>query len=382
MANQAIRQEINLICKPVSGSGTVNASELVFLDTTQYSGSPTYWLEIVHSGAASNTGTWAIVVKGTSTTISGATSATKTLTRTQITVGAAAASDINLICNGDGTRTQTCYAARIIILQSETTISQTETQIEIGNNTSAAPQSNSVVADITNPKFWKYNSANWDGAKTFSVEVVWQTSAKNTTTITLCRTSDNAANVTIVSAGTNSLASARTRVTFTPVNGETYKLRALSSSSKSTYTVFCGKIIVDQSATPTKLEPQALLLNTADAGTGAQSMLTTYTAAEWGVGTGSNTITHLVDSDNASNSAKIVTAAAADTGTSSAATGSVQPESASFSLIDATNYDTNVTNSTGTVAGSRLKFVYVFVAAAVVLPDLIMQPLLPAGRKL
>jgi hypothetical protein len=544
MANQAFRQELNILAgETITGTGSVGSQGFALLDTTQYSGSPTYWLEVVHSGSAGNTGTISTSVDS-ATTIAGATSATKILSRVQVTPGANQSADVGI--SGDGTHSMSVFAARLIVLQSESTISATQTQIEIGNYTGGAPQSNSVVADITNPKFWKYNSANWDGTKGFSVEVIWKTSAKNTTTITLCRTSDNAANVTVVSAGTSSTGPTRTRVSFTPVNGETYKLRALSSTSKSTYTIYCAKIIVHQvygtdgaiatydSSTPfntnliaggtassgqvgqaagqsftagssyntsniilllmkegspsdnlklevlttsitgtviatssnvagtslstsktwisfafnsfaiasgtkyylrltrdgardgtndyrwalcgsnvmsgggsyaldnnvwssesstndqefsiiadgmsstsgiTKCEPQFLLLNTADAGTGAQNMLTKYNASEWNADVGSIAITHLIDSDNASNSGKIVTSGGADTGTSSAATGSTQPESSSFSLVDATTYDTNVTNSTGTVAASRLKFVYAYTAS--VIPDLVMQPMLP-----
>lgn len=377
MANQALRQEINLICGSVTGTGTVTANGLIQLDLTQYSGTPTFYFEAVFNGAASNTGT--IKLHGNSSgtddaSLSGATSSTYIVSRVAFTP----TSQIYVLkIVGDGVRTQTVHSARIIILQNEPSITKTETQIEIGNQTGAL--TNTSVADITNPKFWKYTAANWDGTKTFNVDVVWTTSAKNTVTITLCRTSDNAVNTTIVSAGSNSTGYTRNSASFTPVDGETYKIRALGSTTKSSYSIASAKIIVDQS-NQAKLEPQYLLLNTGDAGTGAQNMLTTYNASEWDAGSGTITTTHLMDSDNASNTAKIVTGAGADTGSSSAApAGTIQQESTAFTLLNATNYDTNVTNSTGVVAASRLKFVYSFVAAAVTtLIELVTEPMTPS----
>lgn len=366
--SQKIRQEINFT-DATTGTSSASVFPLTFkaeLDTAKFSGSPTYYFEFVYKFPVGTTSpTVRLRRSGTTTDDVNVTSGFTIdnawhILRSTAFSPPAGATDYIPAFSSDGTHAISFTAFRIIILQDETAITKTSTQIEIGNY--APTLSNTSVADITNPKFWKYTSANWDGTKTFSVEVVWQTSAKNTCTITLCRTSDNAANVTVVNAGSSSTSTTRTRVSFTPVDGETYKLRSLGSTSKSTYDILSGKIVVDQTNTPTKLEPQFLLLNTGDAGTGAQNMLTTYNSSEWNAGSGTITITHLMDSDNASNSAKIVTLAGADTGSSSAATGTGQQASSAFTLIDATTYDTNVTNSTGVVAASRLKLVYAFVA--------------------
>lgn len=367
MANQALRQEIGLMTLTIFGSGTVTSSDISQLDTGAYSTgtAPTYWFEAVYNGAASNTGTIALRDIAAATNVaslSGATSTTHAINRVQFTP-TAGAREYTVQIIGDGVRVQNLFEARIIVLQNEASITKTQTQISIGSWSNNL--ANTSVADVNKPKFWKYNSANWDGTKAFSVEVVYTTTAKNTATITLCRTSDNAANVTVVNAGSNSTGFVRTRVAFTPVNGETYKLRSVGSTTKSQYSIFTAKIIVDQSVNPTKFEPQqCLLLGTTVSGTGAQGLLTTYNSSEWNVGSGSLTITHLIDSDNASNSAKVVTAAGADTGSSSTATGVGQIESGAFTLIDATNYDVNVLNATTTLSASRLKFVYVFAAAA------------------
>lgn len=248
MANQKIRQEINIVCASVSGTGTVTANAIVALDTTQYSGSPAYYFEAVFNGAASNTGTIKLRdLTGSSNiaSLAGATSATYTIARVAFTP-TAGAREYTLQIVGDGTRTQTVHSARIIVLQDEAVITQTETQIEVGNQVTGL--TNTAAADITNPKFWKYNSANFDGTKTFFAEAVWTTSAKNTVTITLSRVSDNGTAATIVNLGTNSTGYTRSRVAFNPTDGETYRIRALSSTTKSSYSIACAKVIVDSQA--------------------------------------------------------------------------------------------------------------------------------------
>lgn len=269
MANQAIRQEINLINKQYTGSGTVTSQEISALDTTQFSGTPTYYFEAVFTGAASNTGTIKLRdLTGASNVVSinGATDANVHISRVQFTP-TAGLREYTVQMVGDGTRTQRVVAARIIILQNETAVTQTETQIEIGTIVSGL--TNTAEADLTNPKFWKYVAANWDGTKTFYVEVTWTTSAKNTCTIKLCRTSDNAANVTIVNAGSNSTGAIRTRVSFTPVDDETYKIRCLGSTTKSNYSIASAKIVVDQEATPQETQTVNSVGDSCQGGTGS-----------------------------------------------------------------------------------------------------------------
>lgn len=255
MANQKIRQEINQgngLEAGTSGTVVVTGRGIIQLDTTAYSGAPLFYFEFVYSIPVGTT-SYQIGLRrsGTSTDDVSITSGLTTdgsrhLFRSTSFTPAAGLTEYVVSLLGDGTRSVSLYASRIIVLQNETSITQTQTQIEIGERPSSL--TNTAVADITPTKFWEYNAANWDGTKTFSVEVVWKTSAKNTCTITLCRTSDNAANVTIVSAGTNSTGFTRTRVAFTPVTGETYKLRSLGSTTKSSYIIECAKIIVDQSS--------------------------------------------------------------------------------------------------------------------------------------
>jgi hypothetical protein len=549
MANQAIRQELNVLTGNRTSTGTSNAIGQVTLDTTAYSGTPTYIFEAVYKGAASNTGTIKLRRVGTSTddaSLAGATSTTAIITRS--TSFSPPVGQTQYMCTlvGDGVRSQTVVAARIIVLQSEVVITQSQTQVEIGTN--EANQTNTVASAQTNPKYWLYTAANWNGVLAFSVEAVWQTSAKNTTTITLQEDNGSFASwadkVTIVSAGTSSTGLQWTRVLFgfAPTTGRNYRISALSSTSKSSYTIANAKIIIDQSAaidaqlydesagnliqgatgtgqkagqsftagasyncdtinvklskigspvdnltlevlttsitgtvvatssafvgsglttiatwssftfssfaiasgtkyylrlsrsgardlgnyyswtgsvssvlanggsysdssgtwssesttndlcfqiisTPitalAKCEPQYLLLNQADSGTGSQNMLAIWNSSEWDAGTGTITYKHAHDATNAADSSRIGDVTASTFIANSTVTGANQQISAALgAFVTGNTLDTNVITSTGVVGASRILVLYSFVAAAAItLPDLIMQPLLPPCRR-
>jgi hypothetical protein len=105
-------------------------------------------------------------------------------------------------------------------------------------------------------------------------------------------------------------------------------------------------------ATFTLLESQYLILNTADSGTGAQSYFQGVDITEW---TGITTIyKHAIDSDNASNSAKLVSGIFDFTNTT--VTGANQQISSAYNADEfgTTTTDVNVINSTGVIAASRI----------------------------
>ncbi len=150
---------------------------------------------------------------------------------------------------------QAITAARVIVLQSATSITATQTQIEIGNE--ELGKVNTTSAALTLPKYWKYEAANWDGGKTFYIEVVWASSSTmDTTTIQLQKDggSDNFTftdDTAVVNAGTPSSANVpqRTRVAFTPTDGRNYRIATLRSSNMSTHDIHSAKIVVEQNGT-------------------------------------------------------------------------------------------------------------------------------------
>ncbi len=104
----------------------------------------------------------------------------------------------------------------------------------------------------------------------------------------------------------------------------------------------------------TKFEPQYLLLNTINTSTGLQAYQTLVDKTEWsGV-----TLTgkHAMDSNNASNAAKLTDITASADVTSSTVTGANQQISADIwaNFTTGNQVDVNVTNSTGAIAASRI----------------------------
>lgn len=118
----------------------------------------------------------------------------------------------------------------------------------------------------------------------------------------------------------------------------------------------------------TLIEPQYLLLNTADAGgTVNQDYDTLWDSTEWSGVT--NVYKHAMDSDNASNSADLVDIDNSDTQvTNSSVTGANQQISAALTMpTTGHQIDTDIDNTTGVVAASRI-LVAVSVSAAPTTP--------------
>lgn len=235
-------------------------NEIVQLDTTQYSGTVTYYFEIVASSGTTATNV-TLRRLGTATddaTIPVTTSSGKTRYRSAAFTPPAGQTEYFVSKSSNNSNSAAVVAARIIMIQNSTTLTSTETQIEIGNNETA--KINTVAAALTNAKYWTYTAANWDGTLSFYTEVVWATSAKNTTTITLQEDDGSFASwtdkVTIVSAGTGTVTRTRVAFGFSPTDGRHYRISALGSTSKSNYSIYCAKIIIQQ--TPTLIDSYAL----------------------------------------------------------------------------------------------------------------------------
>jgi len=250
-----IRQEINIIDATVTASASTTTTDvaIVQLDTTQYSGTVTYYFEIVgNDTSGSGTSTARLRRKGTSTD-----DATVTFNNTGSPARARSASftppsgqtEYVLALSAPSLTNCQVVAARILVFQNATTLTNTETQVEIGNKETA--KSNTTDAALNNPKYFKYNSAQWDGTITAYAEVTYlRSSSMDTTTIKLQKDggSDNftfSDDTTIVSAGTATSAT-RVRVSFTPTTGRNYRIVGVSSSNMSTYDIYSAKIIIDQ----------------------------------------------------------------------------------------------------------------------------------------
>ncbi len=171
-ANTKIRQEVNITdtyLTAASGS-YATSSEIILLDTSKYSGA-TYYFEVVASTTSATNATISLVnatsgapvkhitVNGTSYARYRSSAFTATSTQMEFAVRL-----------GNEAVRKGIVAARLVIIQDTASIDSTETQIEIGSNetyTSAA------TSTFTNPKYWTYDSAKWDGSPTFYAEVTY-----------------------------------------------------------------------------------------------------------------------------------------------------------------------------------------------------------------
>jgi hypothetical protein len=129
----------------------------------------------------------------------------------------------------------------------------------------------------------------------------------------------------------------------------------------------------------TKLEPQYLLLSGADIGTGLQLAKTLWDSTEWSGVT--NTYYHAMDSDNASNSAKLQDIDNSNTDvTGSTATGANEQVSSALTMpTTGHQIDVNVTNSTGAVGASKI-LVAVVVTTVAAIPNKIYSYLQAVNR--
>src|SRR5205085_8638912 len=119
--------------------------------------------------------------------------------------------------------------------------------IEVGNKET---RTDTVTTPLTNPKYWTYTSANWDGTVAISAEVTYSTSSTQTATITLQQDDGSFANWTtavLIVGGISNTTATRTRsAAFTPAaTGRHYRISGFESANSGgkTYTIYNAKII-------------------------------------------------------------------------------------------------------------------------------------------
>jgi len=247
-----IRQEINILDTTLTTNTTSGVTTSVQLDTSKYNGTVTYYFEALAKNtnvSSSRTVLLSGGVTNPSLTIP-ANTTSYTLFRTTFTPD----STLNeyFVNGGEASGSDvTVKAARIIIIQNATPITKTETQIEIGNESNTLTTTDTP---LTNPKYWKYTAANWNGTITAYFEGVFKTgTSKSAATMTL-QVADGTgdgftgwANVTdgAVTTITTQTARVRTTTPVTLINGRWYRAVMKAGNSKSGITVSNAKIIID-----------------------------------------------------------------------------------------------------------------------------------------
>ena len=218
------------------------------------------------------------------------------------------------------------YMVRIVALQSNFT--KTQTQIELNTDGNSTNPYSSTTFDIAfpHPAYWKYTAANCNGTKTFSWEIVWKTSSSSATATAQLQTSSDGSSWSAVGSDvtTTSTTATRTRTTFTPTDGNFYRIVVRSSSDADSVTAFAYRIIVDQTDSPTKLEANYVIANRWSTSS-SNNAATKWVQADWSGTT--NIYEHRNVTENASTTDVIqlygITDAANLTGSTNAADGTI-----------------------------------------------------------
>jgi len=249
-----IRHEINLINREIVQDV---GDALSYLDTSVFSGSCTYYFEAVCASATGVSGAVSLRVPPTTTKVGLTTGTSTSYTRRRIVFTPSATDEYEVICD-----TQTkVLAARIIIIQDTSTdpLIASESQIEIGNYeeeffTTGLTDFN----PLANPKYWYYDSDNWDGGIEVFAEVVWiSVNDKYSLNVRLEEDDGSFGNWatvgTILSVGVNEDTVTRTRSSNlfgSMTSGRNYRLAIATEGTKESYGVnlYSAKIIVRQNS--------------------------------------------------------------------------------------------------------------------------------------
>ena len=257
-----VRQEINLGLGEFTttatsgnyspwGSGTAGGSRTQ-LDTTQYSGSVTYYFEVVGYAPSGGSGTVKLVRSASPTTADATAVISNTsVGRTRVAFTPPAGQteyEIQFTTSATGSGTWSLKTARIVVLQNSPSFLSTESQFEIGTMNSNVTATTATMD--SSGKYWTYTAADWSGSPTFYVESNYYSSnSKSAITVLLYQDDGTFANWTTAATIANaSLASTttRTRVAFTPVDGRHYAVAYFVGNGRYGGNVFSTKIIVDQ----------------------------------------------------------------------------------------------------------------------------------------
>ena len=246
-----IRQEINILDHPLVSisTGTVSCKEKFYYDTTQYNGTVLEYLEVLAINNDVTNKTVSLTAGGTApSVIIPASTSSYTLFRSSTSILTTLERNITIPDTTIAGQV-VVKSARIIIIQNATTLTNTETQIEIGNYNLA--RTAEVATILVNPKYWKYDASKWDGTKTFYAEAVYDSGDMDTISVFIYESADIlapswASVATIVSAAETTVAT-RTRVAFTPVDGRWYTIFSLNGSMDN-HDIYRAGVVVQQGA--------------------------------------------------------------------------------------------------------------------------------------
>lgn len=240
------RQEKNLNTYDFSTGGT--GDNVIRIDDSKHPSAAGYYFEVAASSSLGS-GTVSIRRRGTTTDDVTVSITSSSIARFQGTfTPPSGITEYVIFTDAATTRVR---AARVIVDETGSQITGTETQIEIGNRELA--KTNTTLSPLTGPKYWYFDSSVWDEGIQVVGEAVYRNTGSSMWTVTIKIQEDNGSFsgwtdvATIVSGGTASTATLVRSGTFTPTNDRNYRLASQISSSMGTYDIINGKIIIVQS---------------------------------------------------------------------------------------------------------------------------------------
>jgi len=259
----SIRQEINILDRVLSAAGgsSATSSEAVLLDLTKFV-NPTCYFEVVADSTVSISFNVTLRRSGTSTDDATCNvpllTTAYTLIRSSSFVPPIGNQEYVVFIDNTAGATKNVKAARIVVIDAPATsgaFASTETQIELCG-TGASTTTGTTSTPVTNPKYWKYTSANWPTNLLVQFEATL--AAGNTKSGTTARlqvadgTGDGFTGWTDVSGSdvtTTSTTPGRVRSsgTIALTAGRNYRVAFLTGTSKSAATIYNAKIIIQPS---------------------------------------------------------------------------------------------------------------------------------------
>jgi len=343
-----IEQQVNIIDQVFSTASTTdtptnNSLGLVLWSATKYTGATVFFEAVMQCTTCTGGNTRSSVTlyssTGSAVTGSAVTTTSSSYTRVRsaaITLTDATAYSVRLKLDAT-LGTAFVRAARLVIVQTNpSSITNTETQADIGVNATTTSTTDAV---LTNRKFWKYDSAVRDGTVSVFFEATLKNSTTGTTTATLYPSGTTCSGAVASSAVTvTNTTWARSRsAALTLTSGTSYMV--CLKTSTGTASIASAKIIIDQTNAGglTKFEMyqaynNAVVTNTTTTLTG-QSYFNLYDSANWAGGTFTyffeSTIKTSIASDTITSQICYQTSAACDTTIAGTAT----TASTSYALV-------------------------------------------------
>jgi hypothetical protein len=151
------------------------------------------------------------------------------------------------------TATISIYSARIIITQTGT-ISATETQINLGNNEDNYFNPGTSYVDHPYTGLFYWDSSKWDGTLKAYIDLTCEGDAVVTAYAALVDTADNSVVGVGSGIGDGVLRFRGSDFAASLVTGHTYKIQIKDSVAGGTQTRFDVRLVIQQTATPTKTE--------------------------------------------------------------------------------------------------------------------------------